>query len=217
VQRNTLLGYRFLLAALVVVATAAQFARSVLELGFDPWNFFGYFTILSNLLGAYALVWGAVRFIRRSKPSAAYEVVRGSATAALAIVGIVFGLLLSGIESDAVIPWVDTVHHVVMPIGIVLDWLLWAPDRRIAWRRSLPWLIYPLAFLAWTLVRGAVVGWYPYWFLDPADGGAAGGPGGVALYSVGIAVGFFAVSALLVAIGNLLVARREKHPTRRPL
>lgn len=44
--------------------------------------------------------------------------------------------------------------------------------------------------------------WYPYPFLDPANGGY----GTVALYCVGIAVVVFVISAAVVWIGNL--ARR---------
>ncbi len=59
-------------------------------------------------------------------------------------------------------------------------------------------------YLVYTLARGPIVGWYPYPFLDPAH---AGGYVGVALYCVGILGGLFAVSFLLMKLGNALRRR----------
>jgi len=60
--------------------------------------------------------------------------------------------------------------HVWFPIYIALDWLL-APGRpRLRWSALGVVVSYPLAWLAFTLIRGAVDGWYPYPFLDPATG-----------------------------------------------
>ena len=59
--------------------------------------------------------------------------------------------------------------------------------------------------MAVTLVRGAIDGWYPYPFLDPANGGYAS----VAIYVVGIFVGFLAIGAATMAAGNALRERRS--------
>jgi hypothetical protein len=64
----------------------------------------------------------------------------------------------------------------------------------------LPLLAYPLVYLGNSLVRGSLVGWYPYPFLDPRG---PGGYMGVAWMCLWIAVGMV-VAALLVAwVGNL--------------
>ena len=60
--------------------------------------------------------------------------------------------------------------------------------------------IFPLAYLAYALVRGTA-GWYPYPFLNPAN---VGGYGGVAAYAVGIALTFFVGGWVLLALGNKL-------------
>lgn len=51
-------------------------------------------------------------------------------------------------------------------------------------------MIYPLAWTVLTLIRGALDGWYPYPFLDPANGGY----GAVVTTTVGIVVGFFVIA-----------------------
>ena len=54
------------------------------------------------------------------------------------------------------------------------------------------------------MVRGPIAGWYPYPFLDPANGGY----GTVALYVVGIFVFGVVVATLLRLVGNALRSRR---------
>jgi hypothetical protein len=98
----------------------------------------------------------------------------------------VFTVLLSGLDPARLtaVPWDNTVLHYLMPIGVTLDWLLDRPVRRIGFREALPWLGVPLVYVGYSLVRGPLVDWYPYPFLDPTDGGY----GRVAVVSVVIAV-----------------------------
>ena len=53
--------------------------------------------------------------------------------------------------------------------------------------------------MAFTLVRGALDGWYPYPFLDPANGGYAS----VAVYFVTILGFFLVIGGAVVALGNV--------------
>ncbi|MCB5292657.1 Pr6Pr family membrane protein [Arthrobacter sp. SO3] len=51
-------------------------------------------------------------------------------------------------------------------------WLLVTRTVRGPWQRPLIWLGYPVAFLIFSWMRGALDGWHPYGFLDPGrDGG----------------------------------------------
>jgi hypothetical protein len=63
------------------------------------------------------------------------------------------------------------VLHYAMPIALVVDWAAVRTSAPIAFRAALVWIAYPAAFIAYTLVRGAVVDWYPYPFIDVADRG----------------------------------------------
>lgn len=68
--------------------------------------------------------------------------------------------------------------------------------NEISYRKILVWLIY-------TMIRGLIIDWYPYPFLEPSQ------PGGylaVTLYSVGIAITFMVFSWLLVIIGSRMSA-----------
>ena len=48
---------------------------------------------------------------------------------------------------------------------------------------------------------GALVNWYPYWFIDPSR---AGGWGGVVVFALAISVGFLVVSLAMLWLGNKL-------------
>ncbi|HEY8011044.1 MAG TPA: Pr6Pr family membrane protein [Rudaea sp.] len=202
-MRNVLIGARLFFGLLTLAALGKQFMVAV-DNGHVA-NYFSFFTILSSLFAAIVLVVGAVYLIRRRQPSEAYDIVRGSAVVAMAIVGLVFGLLLSRMENAGVVPLVNFVTHYLMPIVMVVDWLLQPPKSTLVPRHVGLWLIYPSAYLIYSLVRGAIVAWYPYWFIDPHK--APGGWSGVVLYSIAISIGFLVVSGVLLFLGNRLKRR----------
>ena len=188
-------------AALTFAAVIRQLQFSLDLETFKVSNFLSFFTIQSNLIAAVVLLVGAVMVLRGSGTSSTWEYVRGAAVAYMSTTGIVFAALLAGLpdDLDLTLPWVNFVLHQLMPIVLVADWLFSPPRRSLEFRRALPWMIYPIAYLAYSLIRGPIVGWYPYPFLDPDE---VGGYLGVAAYSIGIAVLFIGLIWLVVALGN---------------
>jgi len=199
-KRNLLIGGRFFFGLLTLVAVGTQLAVHV-GLNYDVWNFFSYFTNLSNIFAAIVLLISGYRVLIGKRPSEADDVTRGTATIAMAIVGIVFGLLLTGQDLGSTVPWVNIVVHYVIPVVMVADWLFQPPRTRLEPRHLWYWLIYPVFYLVYSLIRGAFVNWYPYWFIDPAR---AGGWGGVVVFALAIAVGFLLVSVAMMWLGNKL-------------
>jgi hypothetical protein len=192
---------RALRLAFALLTLAAIGWQLVLHLraGHDPVNFFSYFTNLSNLLAALVLLAAASSLAFTQQPG--FDLLRGAAAVQMALVGLVFGALLRDADLGDLRPWVNTVVHMVMPVVVVADWLLAPPRSRLRPRHLAAVLVFPALYLAYTLTRGALVGWYPYPFLNPAR---VGGPGGVALYAAGITLGFVVVGGLLFALGNRL-------------
>jgi hypothetical protein len=85
-----------------------------------------------------------------------------------------------------------------------MDWLA-APPRKKLNSHILPrLLIFPVVYLAYVLIRGSQVGWYPYPFLDPAR---PGGYPSVIGYAAGIAATFVLVALMTIAVGNKLTPR----------
>jgi hypothetical protein len=203
-KRYPLAAARLFFGLLTLAAVIASFIDSVIQHGNSAVNFFSFFTILTNLFAALVLIAGAIYLIRRRGPTEADDILRGSATVSMAVVGIVFGLLLSHLDSG-MIPWTNFVVHYLMPVVMVLDWLIQPPKAKLVPSHIWYWVIYPIAYLAYSLLRGAFTNWYPYWFIDPNK--SPGGWVGVAVHSAVITLGFLAISFLLLWLGNKLKRR----------
>ncbi len=188
--------YRAAFAILVVAAIAAQLADLVSRGVFNFVGFFSYFTIESNLIGVAAFVI-AIRW-QTNRPHWV-DLVRGASTVYLTITFVVFAILLSNTDVDTALPWVDLVLHKIFPIVVIADWLIDPPALPITARQAAFWIVYPLAWVAYALTRGAFTGHYPYPFLDPANGGY----GTVALYIVGIFLLGMLVIAVVAAVARL--------------
>jgi hypothetical protein len=167
VRPYILTAVRIALALLALAAIGVQFTAAARTPHFSPANFFGYFTILSSVFAALVLIYIALDW---RAPSRSLDVVRGAATFCMAIVGIVFALLLANLESD-LIPWVNAVVHYLMPVALIADWLVVPPRHRLTGGDAATWLVLPFVYLVYTLVRGTIVHWYPYPFLNVDQAG----------------------------------------------
>lgn len=194
---------RIAFAVLSLVAIGAQLAVLAGAGGLNPVNFFSYFTVQSNLIGVVALLATAAAGRRRER---AIDWVRGAASVYLTVTFAVVILLLSNIDVGLQLGWVDFVLHKLFPVVVVADFLLDPPRARVSARDAGLWLAFPLAWLAYTMVRGPIAGWYPYPFLDPA---LNGGYGAVVVTIAVILVTGAVLCAVYAALGNL---RRRAAP-----
>jgi hypothetical protein len=170
------------LAALIVAALVAAYESA---------NFFFYFTVLSNIILIVVLVGEAIDpdWLDRGA-------LRGASTLYMAVTGMVYAVLLRPIEADVGLtdPWINYVLHSLAPAAAIIDWLLFPPGRWLGRQVIWAWLVFPAVFLAVTLMRGPLVDWYPYPFLDPDQ--TAGYPG-VAAYSLLILLIFLLLGTFL--------------------
>ena len=165
----------------------------------NPVNFFSYFTMLSNVLACLMLV-GLE--LRGGEPLGRFaRWARGGVTLYMTMTGLIYAVLLAPIAADVStqLPWVNFVVHMAAPLVVFADWVLSADAPRVDARRALLWLTFPVLWLGYTFVRGAIVDWYPYPFLDPRAGveGAAGSWSAVIVTTV--------VMLLLVAGGAMVL------------
>jgi uncharacterized membrane protein YhdT len=127
---------------------------------------------------------------------------RGCATTYIVITGVVYNVLLAGLEGGVSLAWANTVLHVALPVYAALDWVI-VNDRGPLPRNKI-WisLIYPIVWIIVVIIRGATDGWVPYPFLDPAQG-----YGVVALYALAIAVATVVFAAIIWAVSRLQLVR----------
>ncbi|KQM82971.1 Pr6Pr family membrane protein [Agromyces sp. Leaf222] len=193
--------FRLVFAVAALSAIAFQLFAVHIPKGYSVFNFFTYFTNLSNILISIVFIVSAVRLVRqRSAPTPTDSAIRGAAVVYIAFVGLVFNTLLRDADLGDLDPVVNAILHFVLPIAGVVDWLIWAPRNRIPGRAILWWMVFPVVYTVFSLIRGAATGIYPYPFFNP---GAVGGYGAVALYCLGMLVGFLALSFAVRGLGNL--------------
>lgn len=188
---------RALLALLALAAIGYDVAAGP---GVTDGDYFSYFTVLSNLFASAMLLHGALH--PAATRSRTVEMLRGAAVAYILTTGTVYLLLLSG--HAPAYPWVNAVLHYLMPVAVTLDWLLDPPRMRLDPRQTVVlWIAFPLLYILYTLTRGAIVSWYPYFFVNPHR---SGGYLLVAGDCVAVGIGIIALIAVTTWAGN---RRRE--------
>ncbi|MGU3409927.1 Pr6Pr family membrane protein [Microbacterium sp. M1A1_1b] len=201
-MRTLVNALRLIAVIAVVAAIVAQWLVSSKLESYLFWNFFGYFTIQSNVFIAVAFALTLIGAARRKRGSTGLSVFRGAATVYIATTGIVYNTLLVNADVSASVPWSNDVLHRVLPVYAVLDWLLFSDRARLLLRHVWWFLIYPAVWLIVILIRGATDGWVPYPFLDPALG-----YGVVALYCLGVAVFIALMGILVVGMSRLRLVK----------
>jgi len=174
---------------------------------FRPSEYFSYFTITSCLLAGGVLAYSGVAILRNQKETKSDTLIRLTVAVSMVIVGVIYNALLAGGDPDPrdigyawpVLP--NLIMHTYMPIVIFLEWLLFNTDFKIKLKSVFWVLLYPLAWLAFTIIRGLAQGWWPYWFLDPQYGI------GTMLTWIGVITAFFVVLSIALLPARQLIGR----------
>lgn len=162
-------------------------------------RYFSFFTILTNLLITVCFTvllcnplssWG--RFFSSPSTLTAFAVY-------IAIVGLVYNGILRFLWSpQGVQQFVDELLHFVNPLWFLLFWIFFVPKSRLKWKNVFFWLLYPLFYIIFILVRGSVSGFYPYPFVNVNNLGYPG----VFVNCLVLFLGFLLISLLFVWIGK---------------
>lgn len=128
--------------------------------------FLSYFTMLSNILAVGIFFYLGFN----EKTDKNIDVFRGAVTLYMCITGLVVYFILS--KYPLTIPvWVNMIVHQIMPIAVFVAWVLVPLQKKLNYSLTFYWLIFPLGFAIYTLIRGSFIHWYPYPFLNPTFGG----------------------------------------------
>ncbi len=164
-------------------------------------RFFEFFTILTNVIVAISVTF---TLLAPSKAIGRFFSLPGVKTAVatyIALVGIVYNLVLQGLHEFSGAAWVaDFLTHDLVPLLFVAYWLFLVPKGELNWKMPLSWLIYPLVYLPYVLIRGSWTGRYPYPFLDVGELGL----GVVLVNTVVLTIVFMVLGELFVGVDKLL-------------
>jgi hypothetical protein len=123
------------------------------------------------------------------------------AATSIVLVGLCYYFLLRHIWNPQGLNFLaDVQMHYVMPTLFCLYWLVTLPKSALPWWSPLAAGIYPTGYFAYVLVRGTILGTYPYPFIDVTTIGY-----GLTLRNaLGLLVVFILVGWILLAIGKTI-------------
>ena len=194
-----------LIALVCWLALAVQFRATLGQTGSVAetlWILLRFFTVLTNLLVGVVMSGIALGSLRFASPR-----LLGFVTLAILLVGIVYMTLLRGLlELSGGALLADMLLHKVTPVLVPLYWLAFVRKGGLGRRDPLIWCLFPLAYFAYALVRGAIEGRYAYPFIDLASLG----PARVALNALLIAAAFLAAGFAFVWLDGRLARRAAR-------
>lgn len=205
--------WRILIAGLAVLGPVLQYGlmvydETLVSAAVKSVEFFSYFTILSNMLAAAALTAPLVAPSSRFATWAEQSGPRASIATYLTITAVVYHALLASQWNPQGLRLVaDTLLHTVTPAAYLADVALRGGQGEARWIAAAKAMAFPALFGAWTLVHGALAGWYPYPFMNVTKRGYPA----VVLTMVEMSLAFAAVALIFVF---LLRVRTKVSPVR---
>lgn len=172
-------SYRFACAALAWLTLITQYGLIVIGGkygGFWVSNliFFGYFTILTNILAALAFT---APFLKQTRPLYRFfmrQEVRAAIALYILIVAIVYHAMLAAVHNPTGLNAITNISlHYILPVLYIMDWLAVSPKGKMAFKTLPLWTVYPVIYGGFTIVQGLISGFYPYPFLDISQRGWA--------------------------------------------
>lgn len=210
-KRNLFIGLlRIVMAVTLLYCVYWQVTDRLSHNVFRPAEYFSYFTITSCLLSGVVLLIAGLGVLRGLSETKWLTVARLTVASSMVIVGVIYNLLLANQAPDPrdvgydwpVVP--NLIMHTYMPIVIFLEWLFTNTTFRLKLNQALWVLIYPLSWLAFSLIRGSITGWWPYWFINPAEGLAT------VIQWIATISAFFIVLALALTPAQRAIANRYR-------
>lgn len=164
-------------------------------------NFFSFFTVFTNTLVAVVLTYALSVQTSKARDFFLQPWVSSGIAVSIAVVGLGYSVLLRHLWHPQ--GWqflADELLHDVMPVLFLLYWWLCVPKGTLRLKHIGLWVIYPLVYFAYALVRGESLGLYQYPFIDVARLGYPQ----VFINAGGILMGFVLVSLVVVGLDRWL-------------
>ena len=160
-------------------------------------SFFSYFTVLSNTLVATVLTCALTSRESAARRWFLQPGVSGAIAVSIAVVGLAYNILLRHLWHPEGWQWLaDELMHDVMPLLFLAWWWLCVPKGTLRLRHIALWVIHPLLYFAYALLRGHLLAVYPYPFIDVDKLGYPQ----VFVNAGGLLAGFVVIALLVIAL-----------------
>ncbi|MDD3005878.1 Pr6Pr family membrane protein [Flavobacterium sp.] len=133
-------------------------------------RFFSFFTILTNILVA---LFFTTQVFTKNKAYLSFLNSKSSLTAIttfILVVGIVYQILLRPIwNPQGLQKIVDELLHTIIPLLVLIYWILYVKKNELQLKSIVKWLLYPLLYFIYILIRGHFSKFYPYPFSNVSE------------------------------------------------
>ena len=164
-------------------------------------RFFSFFTIDTNILVALCFTFIFLSANSRTGRFLTKPTTITAITIYITIVGIVYNVILRSIwQPEGLQKIVDELLHSVIPLLFILFWVFFTPIEGLKWKNAFSWLLYPIAFMLYTIIHGAITKFYPYMFVDVTRHGYNKVLSNAGLFLLAI----FFLSLVLIATGKVI-------------
>lgn len=122
------------------------------------------------------------------------------------IVGLIYHLLLAKQWNPQGWEYVaDQFLHTVVPVLFLFYWMLFADKEKLNMKSVLKWMMYPLVYVVYSLIRGAITGKYPYFFVDVSKLRYPTAMRNVSF----VMAAYFVLGIVLVLVNNLMTGKKN--------
>ena len=162
-------------------------------------SFFSYFTVLTNTLVATVLTCAVTPRESAARRWFLQPWVSSGVTVSIVVVGLAYSLLLRHLWHPEGWQFIaDELLHDVMPLVFLGYWWFCVPKGTLRLWHLPVWLVYPLVYFAYALLRGDLLGAYAYPFIDVA---VLGYPQ-VFINAGGILAGFVGIGLAVIGLDH---------------
>ncbi|MFX0058533.1 MAG: Pr6Pr family membrane protein [Candidatus Hodarchaeota archaeon] len=128
---------------------------------------FKYYTMQTNLIVS---IWFTLAIIWYNKPDSLEKIIgslKGAFTLYITTTFVFFAVLLQVFYHPT--GWAafsNIILHYVTPIAFIIDWIFTENRIKYNWKYLFYWIVYPISYLAFSMIHGTITGDYLYPFLD---------------------------------------------------
>lgn len=166
--------------------------------------YFSLFTVLTNILVAFVLT--SSLFVSDPKNFFLRPNMQSAVVVFIVFVGFIDFIFLDGLGKAHGLKLIaESLLHVVIPILYIIYWIVFVPKGTLLWINPFSsWLVYPLAYFSYILLRGVLTDKYPYRFINARIFGYKY----VLLHATELLFVFVVLGLLVVAIDQWVGARK---------
>lgn len=130
-------------------------------------RYYSYMTVWTNIL--VTLCFGAVTVFSNASWASFFRqrLVQSGTVVYIVVVSVAYHFLLSATFNPTGLEWFsDLLLHYINPVLYVLFWLILIEKHQASYMLAIRWLIFPATYFVYSLIRGFITDWYPYFFVD---------------------------------------------------